>query len=68
MALYEHKVFVEGILWNINSFDQFGVELGKILANQALETISGPAASSAPGILGYIGSRLSDGTHYSDSD
>jgi glucose-6-phosphate isomerase len=29
IALYEHKVFVEGILWNINSFDQFGVELGK---------------------------------------
>ena len=32
MALYEHKVFVEGILWNINSFDQWGVELGKELA------------------------------------
>ncbi|MGI9352482.1 MAG: glucose-6-phosphate isomerase [Rhizobiaceae bacterium] len=32
MALYEHKVFVEGALWNINSFDQWGVELGKELA------------------------------------
>lgn len=59
MALYEHKVFVEGILWNINSFDQFGVELGKILANQVLETISGPSGPTASGITGYIGSHLS---------
>jgi glucose-6-phosphate isomerase len=34
IALYEHKVFVQGILWNINSFDQYGVELGKQLANK----------------------------------
>ncbi|MFM9968688.1 MAG: glucose-6-phosphate isomerase, partial [Burkholderiales bacterium] len=33
LALYEHKVFVQGIIWNINSFDQWGVELGKTLAN-----------------------------------
>ncbi len=32
LALYEHKVFVQGVLWNINSFDQFGVELGKEMA------------------------------------
>ncbi len=32
IALYEHKVFVQGVLWNINSFDQFGVELGKEMA------------------------------------
>ena len=32
MALYEHKIFVQGIVWNINSFDQFGVELGKEMA------------------------------------
>jgi glucose-6-phosphate isomerase len=34
IALYEHKVFVQGIIWNINSFDQWGVELGKQLANR----------------------------------
>lgn len=34
IALYEHKVFVQGIIWNINSFDQFGVELGKELAKK----------------------------------
>lgn len=32
IALYEHKVFVQGAIWNINSFDQMGVELGKVLA------------------------------------
>ncbi len=36
VAAYEHKVFVQGIIWNINSFDQWGVELGKQLASQIL--------------------------------
>lgn len=36
IALYEHKIFVQGIIWNIYSFDQFGVELGKVLANKIL--------------------------------
>ena len=36
IALYEHKIFVQGIIWNINSFDQFGVELGKKLAQNLL--------------------------------
>lgn len=36
IALYEHKIFVQGIVWNINSFDQWGVELGKQLANTIL--------------------------------
>ena len=44
IALYEHKVFVQGIIWNVNSFDQWGVELGKILANTILgEMKSGSA-------------------------
>ncbi len=34
LALYEHKVFVQGIIWNINSFDQWGVELGKVMADE----------------------------------
>jgi len=37
VALYEHKVFTQGVIWNINSFDQPGVELGKQLARQILE-------------------------------
>ena len=36
IALYEHKTFVQGVMWNINSFDQYGVELGKNLANEVL--------------------------------
>ena len=36
IALYEHKVFTQGVIWNINSFDQWGVELGKKLANDIL--------------------------------
>jgi glucose-6-phosphate isomerase len=34
LALYEHSVFVQGAIWNVNSFDQWGVELGKVLANR----------------------------------
>jgi len=37
LALYEHKIFVQGIIWNLNSFDQWGVELGKQLAQRILE-------------------------------
>jgi len=37
IAAYEHKVFAQGVLWNINSFDQWGVELGKQLANRILK-------------------------------
>ncbi|MFV0321103.1 MAG: glucose-6-phosphate isomerase [Alphaproteobacteria bacterium] len=36
VAMYEHKIFVQGVIWNINSFDQWGVELGKQLANSIL--------------------------------
>jgi glucose-6-phosphate isomerase len=38
--MYEHKIFVQGIIWNIFSFDQWGVELGKQLANSILEEIN----------------------------
>jgi glucose-6-phosphate isomerase len=40
VALYEHKIFVQGIVWNIFSYDQWGVELGKALANSILEEIN----------------------------
>ncbi len=44
IALYEHKVFVQGIVWNINSFDQMGVELGKAIAKTLLPAFEGGAA------------------------
>jgi len=40
IALYEHKIFVQGVIWNINSFDQWGVELGKVLAKNILDEIN----------------------------
>ena len=41
IALYEHKIFVQGVIWDINSFDQWGVELGKQLAMNLLNEIEG---------------------------
>jgi glucose-6-phosphate isomerase len=41
IALYEHKIFVQGIIWNVYSFDQYGVELGKQLANKILPELRG---------------------------
>lgn len=43
IALYEHKIFVQGVIWNIFSYDQWGVELGKQLANSILEEINSGA-------------------------
>ncbi len=42
IALYEHKVFVQGAVWNINSFDQWGVELGKVLAGKIVPELHAP--------------------------
>jgi glucose-6-phosphate isomerase len=59
VALYEHKVFVQGVVWGINSFDQFGVELGKDLARELLRPVQGfegdaPHDSSTEGLLSVI--------------
>ncbi len=58
VALYEHKVFVQGVLWGINSFDQWGVELGKQLASVILPELAAGAASrhdaSTEGLIAYL--------------
>ena len=57
LAIYEHKVFVQGVVWGINSFDQFGVELGKTIAGQILPAVRGTEASLHPAthhLLGVI--------------
>lgn len=56
LAMYEHRVFVEGIIWNIDSFDQWGVELGKHLARMLLPEFrgSGAAAPLDPAARGVI--------------
>ncbi|MET9874681.1 glucose-6-phosphate isomerase [Actinacidiphila glaucinigra] len=48
IALYEHKVFVQGALWNVDSFDQWGVELGKVLAKRVEPALTGDA--DVPGL------------------
>lgn len=59
VALYEHKVFVQGSLWNINSFDQWGVELGKKMANELLGDTSKTANfdASTEALFAYISKK-----------
>ena len=59
IAMYEHKVFVQGTIWNINSFDQWGVELGKQLAKALLPAVEGTEGaekhdSSTQGLLAHF--------------
>ncbi len=56
IALYEHKIFVQGMIWQINSFDQWGVELGKQLAKAILPELDGdqPVSSHDPSTNGLI--------------
>ena len=58
IAIYEHKIFVQGCIWNINSFDQWGVELGKVLSNEIYEKIKSKDRSdidnSTKGQLDFI--------------
>jgi glucose-6-phosphate isomerase len=64
LALYEHKIFVQGVIWGVNSFDQWGVELGKVLAKHVLSELTSDAepdlnhdASTNALIQRYRGSR-----------
>jgi glucose-6-phosphate isomerase len=63
IALYEHKVFVQGSIWNINQFDQWGVELGKQLAKQILPELSSKLIidthdSSTNSLINYINKQI----------
>jgi glucose-6-phosphate isomerase len=62
IALYEHKIFVQGIIWNINSFDQWGVELGKQLAKAILPELTADRPvtthdASTNGLINYYKER-----------
>ncbi len=64
IALYEHKVFVQGVIWGINSFDQWGVELGKAVANRILPAfhdpdLAGVLDASTQGLLSYCRKHIS---------
>ena len=58
IALYEHRVFTSGALWGINSFDQWGVELGKALANALLPRLSSGDAQGLDGSTAGLLQRL----------
>jgi glucose-6-phosphate isomerase len=53
LALYEHRVFVQGSVWGINSFDQWGVELGKVLATKVRGAISSARANDSPDVQNF---------------
>ncbi|MBT2771615.1 glucose-6-phosphate isomerase [Halomonas sp. ISL-60] len=64
IALYEHKVFVQGVIWNINSFDQWGVQLGKRIAGEISERIDTNAAdfdTSTQGLLELVRAHFPNG-------
>ena len=68
IALYEHKIFVQGVIWGINSFDQWGVELGKEIARDILPRIDGAKDAGLPALdpsteqlLGWIRARRNVG-------
>jgi len=68
MAMYEHKVFVQGIVWNINSFDQWGVQYGKVLAGQIQHDLAQPGEvdshdSSTNGLINYRKYFYFNGAH-----
>jgi glucose-6-phosphate isomerase len=54
IALYEHKVFVQGVIWDVNSFDQWGVELGKVLAKNIHALLDGGADANGAGSTGAL--------------
>ena len=56
VALYEHKVFVQGVVWNVDSYDQWGVELGKQLAKALLPKVQGtaPAKGNDASTIGLL--------------
>ena len=54
IALYEHRVFVEAAVWNINAFDQWGVELGKELATALLPAVEGLPSAVPAGTVGLL--------------
>ena len=69
IAMYEHKIFVQGIIWNIFSFDQWGVELGKQLARKILPELKGDKMlsthdSSTNGLINVFKQMRKNGGSY----
>ncbi|CAG1003126.1 glucose-6-phosphate isomerase [Burkholderiales bacterium] len=68
LALYEHRTFVEGVLWGINPFDQFGVELGKMLADPIAAALAGDgelaagADASTRALVAHVHAMMNSGS------
>jgi glucose-6-phosphate isomerase len=54
IALYEHKVYVQGIVWDVNSYDQWGVQLGKELASRLTSAVVAPQNPDPSAIAGAL--------------
>ena len=58
LALYEHKVFAQGVVWGINSFDQWGVELGKAMAKALVPALAGEASTGLDSSTRALAARI----------
>jgi glucose-6-phosphate isomerase len=54
VALYEHKVYIQGVIWDVNSFDQWGVQLGKRVASELAPAITDEGKSVPPALVGPL--------------
>jgi glucose-6-phosphate isomerase len=58
IAMYEHKVFTQSVIWGINAFDQWGVELGKKMCDEVLPLVRDPESAAARPMLKPLLARL----------
>jgi glucose-6-phosphate isomerase len=58
VALYEHKVYVQGVIWDVNSFDQWGVQLGKRLASELAPAVAGDSSRAPVAVSGALAALL----------
>src|SRR5690554_8146347 len=68
IAAYEHKVFTQGVIWNLNSFDQPGVEKGKNLAVEVLKVLDGEVATKFDASTDAITTRMKEKDDSNDHD
>ncbi|WOI53952.1 glucose-6-phosphate isomerase [Parvularcula sp. LCG005] len=63
IALYEHRIFCQSVIWDINAFDQWGVELGKVLAKSILPELTGPSTGQHDGSTAGLIEKIKEWRH-----